>query len=56
MSELEYIQEIENRLQELFETAAAARDEAQKVLSDIIDIKGGLTKRQLEILKAQVNK
>lgn len=55
MTDLEYIAELEHQLQRLFETAVNARDEAQKTLSEIIEIKAGLTRRQIEILKAQTS-
>ena len=53
MSELEYIADLERQLQSVFELAASARDEAQKALSEIIEIKAGLTRRQIEILKQE---
>lgn len=53
MTELEHIKELEDRLQELFETVAASRDEAQKALSGIIEIKSDLTKYQIELLRKQ---
>lgn len=53
MTELEHIAELERELQSVFELAASARDEAQKALSEIIEMKARLTRRQIELLKQQ---
>ena len=53
MTELEHIAELEGELQIVFELAAAARDEAQKALSEIIEIRARLTRRQIELLKQE---
>ena len=53
MTELEHIAELEGDLQGVFELAAAARDEAQKALSEIIEIRSRLTRRQIELLKQE---
>lgn len=54
MTEIEYLDEISNKLQAAFNLAADARDEAQNAMTAILNLKQDLIQRKIEIQRTEL--
>lgn len=54
MSEIEYLDEIDNKLQTAFNVAVNARDEAQNAMTAIINLKQDLIQRKMQIQRKEL--
>lgn len=54
MTEIEYLDEIDSKLQTTFNVAANARDEAQNAMTAILNLKQDLIQRKIQIQREQL--
>lgn len=54
MSEIEYLDQIDNKVQAVFDLAVAARDEAQAAIVAAQAIKADLLRRKIELQRAEL--